>query len=244
MLFAAMLATLALMLLMNLVPRLRAWFDRVSRQLLLMSAAIAVSLVMSESVLRALRDNAPFHLRKAGLRTVFYPDPDFVPGVSAAANFHVNSLGVRGTEPLAEAYRILCIGGSTTECLYLDNVETWPAQLMETLNRSRPSEEVWVGNAGMSGYDSSHHLRLLQNRDFISQFDCLVLLVGFNDLGRTLRGGVPGEENVYPLSRKTHCRGWCTIYSSVGFTTTRWVKPTPISGRRDRPESRQTKRRR
>ena len=29
MLFAAMLATLALMLLMNLVPRLRAWFDRV-----------------------------------------------------------------------------------------------------------------------------------------------------------------------------------------------------------------------
>lgn len=60
MLFLVMLATTASLLLTNLVPRLRSWFDRYRAQLLLMIAAIVVALVAAELALRIARKSAHF----------------------------------------------------------------------------------------------------------------------------------------------------------------------------------------
>lgn len=91
-----------------------------------------------------------------------------------------------------KAYRILCLGGSTTECLYLDEPETWVHLLGEGLRvrgvRDRDGgivnggREVWVGNAGLSGCFSEHHLGFVREADLMGQVDCLVLLAGVNDL--------------------------------------------------------------
>ena len=43
-------------------------------------------------------------------------------GIASDAAFSTNSQGLRGPEFSKEGdYRILCIGGSTTKCLYLDD---------------------------------------------------------------------------------------------------------------------------
>ncbi len=188
-----------------LVSRCRSWFDRHGPKLALLCAAIVVSLVCAEIALKLVIRPVPFHLRQAGLETVFHPDSRYVPGVSGESHFRVNSLGIRGSEPPPrdEAHRILCIGGSTTECLYLDDRKTWPEVVMQSLNQTAERRNVWVGNAGLAGFDSAHHLRLVRDHDFIRQFDCVVLMVGFNDLARHLRGALPGMEFSKPLWRKT-----------------------------------------
>jgi lysophospholipase L1-like esterase len=135
-----------------------------------------------------------FHVRAPGLQQVFHPRPDVLPGVTSPSHFTTNSIGVRGREfPSRDsAYRILCIGGSTTECVYLDDSKTWMHLLMQRLQQAeRP---VWVGSIGISGYSTTHHLKFveqstlmpIQRSDLMGKIDCLVLLVGVNDLLRQL----------------------------------------------------------
>jgi hypothetical protein len=98
-----------------------------------------VGFVLAEAIL-AVRFPVPVHEYLYHLRTpytirTFRPDPDVMPGVSGSSHYRINSLGIRGDEPaLGGQYRTLCVGGSTTECLYLDDTETWVLQ--ERLSRS------------------------------------------------------------------------------------------------------------
>lgn len=119
----------------------------------------------------------PPHLRK-----VFKPVPRFLPGVQGISRFSINSAGIRGEEfSSSQAYRILSMGGSTTECLYLDQNKSWPEILRRKLN-ALGSGEVWVGNVGKSGMTSRDHL--VQMKYLLPQYpkiDLIVLLVGIND---------------------------------------------------------------
>jgi lysophospholipase L1-like esterase len=125
---------------------------------------------------------APFHRRTPGIREVFKPDPRFVPGVSGDGRLSINELGVRGDPlpPRGEAYRILCVGGSTTECLYLDDEETWAHLLQDRLTKAWGAP-VWVGNAGISGYATTEHIDFLERFGALSEMDCVVVMAGFND---------------------------------------------------------------
>jgi len=81
-----------------------------------------------------------------------------------------------------DVYRVLCIGGSTTECLYLDDQETWPDLLGDRLAAVRGPESVWVGNVGISGFKARDHLEFAQTSELMNRVDLLVVLVGVNDL--------------------------------------------------------------
>lgn len=139
-------------------------------------------LLLAWAALEQAIPTAPFHRRTPGTREVFKPDPRFVPGVQGDGRLSINELGVRGDPlpPRSEAYRILCVGGSTTECLYLDDEETWPHLLQDRLTEAwgRP---VWVGNAGISGYATTEHLPFLERFGALSEMDCVVVMAGFND---------------------------------------------------------------
>ena len=204
-LVASMALVCLLITLAFVLPQGRRVWKRFSAKLAAACVAVVCSLVVAELALGFLFKPVPFHLRTAGLQSEFQPLPKHLPGVSGASQFRVNSLGIRGEELPArsEAYRILCVGGSTTECTYLDDQETWPDLLMQRLNAEPHQKKVWVGNAGMAGYDSVHHYQLVQNDDFVGQFDCIVMLVGFNDLARLLRHAPPGGQTPYPYWRKT-----------------------------------------
>ena len=81
----------------------------------------------------------------------------------------------------------LAIGGSTTICGYLDQSETWTHLLQEILNRNTKRQQVWVGNGGLSGASTSHHLIALQYLPLRQlKIDTVILLIGINDLSQRL----------------------------------------------------------
>lgn len=122
-----------------------------------------------------------FYIFPPHLRLVLKPAIEILPGVSGPSRFLTDSHGIRGDEtPLENEYRILAMGGSTTECLYLDQEESWPYLLQKELRRA--GYPVWVGNVGKSGLGTRH--LLLQLRYFLPELpkpDVLILLTGAND---------------------------------------------------------------
>src|SRR5207302_170735 len=80
-----------------------------------------------------------------------------------------------------------------TEGYYLDDTKVWPRLLMDELTAlGRPA---WVGNAGVRGLSARQHGQFLASDGLISQVDCVVALVGFNDLSQALAG----ENEVRPV---------------------------------------------
>jgi lysophospholipase L1-like esterase len=164
----------------------------VSFQLLTWSLMGVVALVLGDIGLRVFvepRKAVQHHKRDANMSWVFTPDPEVMAGISGDSNFSTNSDGVRGPVWPArdKAYRILCLGGSTTECIYLDDGETWPALTMQSLNARDPAHPVWVGNIGISGYGAADHLKFVERSDLMPQLDCVLFLCGINDLQHALR---------------------------------------------------------
>lgn len=175
-----------------LLPLVRTWLMRRLSSVVLVVTSIVIALALAEIVagqFRILPLEDLFHLRSPYYHKVFRPIPGVMPGIEGESHLRMNSLGIRGDAlPGRGAYRILCVGGSTTECLYLDQVETWPHLLQDRLGESSSGQRTWVGNAGYSGFGTKHHLSFIQTSNLIPEMDCLVLLVGMNDFMRRLRG--------------------------------------------------------
>jgi lysophospholipase L1-like esterase len=150
----------------------------------LAATGAAVALLLFEGGVRLMTRPRLF---RPGLQLVFQPDPRHVPGVRAPARFSTNRLGLRAPEWDDSAYRILCVGGSTTICTYLDDEVAWPWRLMTLLNARPNARRVWTGNAGRSGADTWTHLALLDLLPEARKVDCVVILCGVNDLSHSLR---------------------------------------------------------
>ena len=144
-----------------------------------------------------------FYMYPPSLNQVFLPTTKLLPGVQERARFDINALGFRGDEPPpydADAYRILAVGGSTTQCAFVDQPESWPTRL-ETLLEEASGRDVWVANAGRSGFTSRRHV--VQLRHLLDQgprYDLVLVLVGVNDLANRLEFGdtePPRDELTY-----------------------------------------------
>jgi lysophospholipase L1-like esterase len=105
-------------------------------------------------------------------------------GVDGKARFLTNSLGIRGEELTnRHKHRIMVMGGSATESTYLDHVETWPYLIQEYLRKHRGNKDFWVGNIGVSGITTRHHL--LQMKYALTEdleIDTVIALIGGNDM--------------------------------------------------------------
>ena len=168
---------------------------RRSPQIMICAIATICTWLVGECLLRGsgvLDASAAVHRHAPDTISIFRPVQEIMPGVQGESQFTVNSFGVRGPELYArgEAYRILCVGGSTTECLYLDDSEAWPHLLMENLNQRRDGAKVWVGNAGVSGHSTVRHLRFILEDTIWKEMDCVLFLVGANDFNGFLRYGI------------------------------------------------------
>lgn len=143
------------------------------------------------------------HLRPANIYRVFRPNPRWMLGIQDPSRYTTNALGIRGSALPAGGVKVLCVGGSTTECIYLDDAETWPYLLGETL--SGAGQNVWVGNAGISGYSTVEHLDFLHRSQVLESVDTVILLIGINDFIRSLNGSL--ESGPRPLWRRTVLAG-------------------------------------
>lgn len=159
--------------------------SRRGRKLLLGCLSAGLALALTELGLRALwSDVDAYYVYWPNLQKVFEPAPGIMPGIEGTSRFMIDSLGLRGEEQSsADGFRILVIGGSTAECLFLDQDEAWPQVLQRRLNDAQSDLRVWVGNAGKSGLNTRDHVvqlpRLLAE---LRRTDLVVFLVGINDL--------------------------------------------------------------
>lgn len=138
-----------------------------------------------------LRIYNPFHFRIKGSHIVldtnktFYIDNSGNPRLDKSIVHTVNSMGFRGPERpprIDSVLSIMTIGGSTTECAYINDGKTWTDVLYRQLQRDFPT--VWVNNAGVAGHSTFGHIALM--KDFISKIrpKFVVFLVGVNDMRR------------------------------------------------------------
>lgn len=153
------------------------------------------------------------HLRSLPHALTFHPDPDLFPGVASPARYSLNEQGIRGRPwpSRSAARRILCLGGSTTECLYLDDDQTWPSQLDRQLNGERPGR-YWVGGAGMTGARVVEHLAFVQSSRLTSQVDAVVVLAGADDFLRAVLRVEAPADGPSPLWART----WLARQLGVG----------------------------
>ena len=145
--------------------------------------SVAVAVVCGELVLRAITPDR-YYVFPPGLERTFRPVPDTMPGINGNSRFIINEDGVRGPSfSDQDTFRILAVGGSTTECLYLDQAEAWPQLLQDMLNAEREQSDIWVGNLGKSGHDTRHNkLQVERLLDQYPRIDVVVLLQGVNDM--------------------------------------------------------------
>jgi lysophospholipase L1-like esterase len=115
-----------------------------------------------------------------------------LPGVRGRHRFTTNNMGFRGDhlavpKPPNEL-RIFMVGGSSTECFYLDDSEAVSRVLQDELNGRLSSGRVARAyNAGKSGDASDDHVSMIVHRIVHLQPDVMVVFSGFNDLTRALR---------------------------------------------------------
>jgi lysophospholipase L1-like esterase len=156
----------------------------------LVAIGVIVALLVCESVLRlvgALSDDNKFYVYPPHLERFLDVPNGLFEGVGGTARFYINSAGIRGDEfSEGQGYRILAMGGSTTECLYLDHTEAWPYLVQQKLNAR--GAHAWVGNIGRSGRNTRDYI--MQMKYLLPQYpriDAVIMLVGANDFMMRLR---------------------------------------------------------
>jgi lysophospholipase L1-like esterase len=141
------------------------------------------------------------------VRTLEYATPDMwavnpgplLPGQSYTDRFKsglayrvsTNNLGFRGSDvalhKAAGVLRVLCLGDSYTFGAYVDDMETWPAQLELALKEGMPGREVEVINAGISGFTIVDELSFLEEQGLRLEPDVVVVGFVLNDLADLTR---------------------------------------------------------
>ena len=117
---------------------------------------------------------------------LFYPEPE-LSGMGEMARFTTDNLGFRGDDieqPKPDhEFRIFMVGGSTTECVYLDDTCSITAGLESYLKEQVPkSVSPKVYGAGKSGDRSYDHLAMIGQRIMHLQPDLIIVFCGLNDL--------------------------------------------------------------
>ena len=156
----------------------------------LIGVSVVVAALLGEVVLRvAYPPPYAYFIRRPNEVRVVDPKPEFLPGISGEASFTSSSMGLRADEigPEHEEF-YLVFGGSTAECMYLDDTEAWPWLIQDLLNKAHDTDRYWIGNAGVSGQTSRQHVyqmhHLLRQ---MREVKTALVLVGANDLQLTTR---------------------------------------------------------
>ncbi|MEM3074856.1 MAG: SGNH/GDSL hydrolase family protein [Candidatus Pacearchaeota archaeon] len=125
-----------------------------------------------------------FYVWPPNYEYLFHPNSSIFRGISGESHFTINRFGYRGDEIKSHdnEYRILIIGGSTSECLYLDNNETWAFLLMKKLNKTIDNKKVVTMNIGKSGHGLRNNILALKYLPDYYEPDLIILLTGANDV--------------------------------------------------------------
>lgn len=137
-------------------------------------------------------------LRPPGTKTVFRPSEIGIP-VVGLSSFSVNEIGLRGgPEPSnRKVYKIITLGSSTTEDETQDDSREWSHLLMQDLNERQSSVQIWIANAGVSGYTTVENLAEMKDLPVFARANAIILVLGQTDMSATLvAGGAPTQPDL------------------------------------------------
>lgn len=136
-----------------------------------------------------------------------------LPFIDSAMNFSTNNVGFRG-DSLAipkpdDELRIFIVGGSTAQCLHIDDSKSLNSIVQRSLSEKFPGRNVKVYTAARSGDGTSEHLAMLTQRIIQMQPDLIIVFAGFNDLRKSV------QKYDYMHLRPQQQSGPRTIYQAV-----------------------------
>jgi len=176
------------------------------RNLLLTVVTTLLMLVVSELILRLIPVGDPYQYYKVvpngyirsqlprNLHLQFTIE-DSLPGFGAypkITNFTTDSFGLRSRHQMVmpkpkEELRIFTVGGSTTECVILNDGDEWPALLNQNLDKNFGyGRKIRVFNAGKSGDATIDHIALIAHRLVHFDPDLIIIFPGINDMSRLI----------------------------------------------------------
>lgn len=136
-----------------------------------------------------------------------------------------NSLGFRGPEPprdWSKRFTVLTIGGSTTECRFLSDGNTWTDQLTRRVTAVRP--DVWINNAGFEGHSTFGHLVLLREFVISMRPKMAIFLTGYNDMKLASARPIDNELNPQNLSIGHRVLTFLADHSEVGAVGENFIR--------------------
>lgn len=151
--------------------------------------SVLLSLFIAEFVLRMVYPQQDeLYVWQPHLQHTFHPDSNIFYGIKEETNFSINEQGFRGSGfENNSGDKYLCIGGSTTECLYLSDNDTWCSQLELYLNRKLPTANYQLGSIGKSGCTTrENYLHLKHYVPQLEEIKGVVMMVGLNDMMKRL----------------------------------------------------------
>jgi hypothetical protein len=199
---------------------------------LLASGAAVVTLLAAEAVLSALN---PMGVPRFAMRHVAWAS-DTMPGIEGKIRFTINRFGVRAPElfPADRDDRILCIGGSSVECLYVPDEQSWP-WLLGTRLSDALGRPILVANAGVGGHFTLHHEYQLAHYRYADRFGRVIVMCGINDAGTLLRDNyeararsVPREALVDPVGEGAYYRRSSLLRLVYGLREAGRIRETSV----------------
>ncbi|MDB5281802.1 MAG: GDSL-like lipase/acylhydrolase family protein [Bacteroidota bacterium] len=178
-------------------------YKSVLQKAVLVLASILLSVLLAEILLRLMYPvQTHYFVWQPNLKHTFTPDSSVLSGLQSPSSFTINSYGIRTDEEQLRLETLLydkpsardkaggtkyflCLGGSTTECLYLNDDKTWPMQIRRyAWDRNLP---WFVGNIGKSGCTTrENYIQLKYCVPQYKKFGGVILMVGLNDLVKRL----------------------------------------------------------
>ena len=159
------------------------------QNLLLVFAAALVALAVAEGFLRLFN---PVEIRVRGDKLElprnrrYVVNNDKTDKLDSVIVVTKNQLGLRGPMPPADYANylsLITIGGSTTECFYLSDGQTWTDALERNLINDYGVDSLWVNNAGLDGNTTFGHYVLMEDYIIKIKPKMVLFLVGENDIG-------------------------------------------------------------
>ena len=114
-----------------------------------------------------------------------------LPAIDNVMQYTTNNVGFRGdslvTPKPPDETRIFIIGGSTAQCLYIDDSKSLERVLQKELQQQFPGRKIKVYSAAKSGDATAEHIAMLSQRIIHMQPDVVVVFCGFNDLRKSIQ---------------------------------------------------------
>ena len=182
------------------------------KRLLLLTLSTVIALFIAELALRIIfpEDNK-YYVWQPYLHHVFHPDTTAFDGIIGNKEFSINSTGCRGDVFTTATKNYVCVGGSTTECVYLDNKEAWPYLLQQNLGKA-----YTVNSIGKSGVTTrEHYLHLRYTVKHLQHVNGVILTVGLNDFMKCLSQG-EGYNDSFEFTKEVEDSLVNTIFLKTG----------------------------